>query len=231
MPRISVLIPCHNAARYLTAALQSACEQSPLPYEILVIDDGSTDGSGAIAEGFGSLVRCVRQENRGISDARNRGLDLAVGDLIAFLDADDVWTAESLSVRVAAMDSDPTVDCTSGLVEQFVSPELAAEIRHKLVCPAGTSGARVAGAMLVRRHVFRRVGLFDPAFKVGETLDWVARADAVGVVTRRVDSIVLRRRIHDANTTTRNSRLASDYLRVLKASLDRRRTSSPPVKD
>lgn len=231
-PRISVVVPCYNAARYLAAALQSVCEQSIQPAEVLVIDDGSTDGSGAIAEALGSPVRCVRQENRGISDARNRGIALAGGDVIAFLDADDVWTADSLSIRVAVLEYDPAVECAAGLVEQFLSPELPDEIRRSLVCPPGTSSARVAGAMLVRRHVFDRVGLFDPALQVGETLDWVARADAAGVVARTVDSVVLRRRVHGANTTARNARLTSDYLRVLKASLDRRRTSAPsPVND
>ncbi len=231
-PRISVVVPCHNAARYLAAALRSACEQSLVPLEILVIDDGSTDGSGAIAEGFGAKVCCVRQENRGISEARNRGIALAVGDLIAFLDADDLWTADSLSSRVAVLESDPAVDCVTGLVEQFISPELPNDIRRTLICPPGTSAARAAGAMLLRRNVFARVGLFDPAFKVGETLDWVARACDAGVMTRTVDAIVLRRRIHDANTTLRNSRLTSDYLRVLKASLDRRRRSAqPPAND
>lgn len=231
-PRVSVVVPCHNAARYLAAALESACAQQPHLAEILVIDDGSTDGSDAVAEGFGPLVRCVRQEHRGISEARNRGLALAGGDVIAFLDADDVWTADSVSIRAAVLESDPTVESAAGLVEQFLSPELPDEIRRSLVCPPGASSARVAGAMLVRRHVFDRVGLFDPAFHVGETLDWVARADAAGVVTRTAASVVLRRRIHGRNTTARNSRLASDYLRVLKASLDRRRTSaSPPVSD
>jgi glycosyltransferase involved in cell wall biosynthesis len=225
-PRVSVIVPCHNAGRYLAEALSSACAQVPPPADILVIDDGSTDNSAEIADSFGPLVRCIRQENRGISEARNRGIALAHGTWLAFLDADDIWTADSLSARMAALAADESVECASGLVEQFISPELPEEIRRGLVCPAEASAARVAGAMLLRREVFDRVGLFDASFRVGETLDWVARADAAGVITRQVDSVVLHRRIHDANTTARNARLTTDYLRVLKASLDRRRRAS-----
>jgi glycosyltransferase involved in cell wall biosynthesis len=225
--RISVVVPCYNAARYVADALASISDQPTLPAEVIVIDDGSTDDSHAVVERFAPLVWCIRQDNRGISDARNRGISLASGDAIAFLDADDVWTPGSLSARANILSADPSVECVAGMVEQFISPELPDELRRTLVCAPGASAARVAGTMLVRRHVFDRVGLFDASFQVGETLDWVARADAAGVVTRTIDTVVLRRRVHDANTTARNARIKSDYLRVLKASLDRRRASTP----
>jgi glycosyltransferase involved in cell wall biosynthesis len=227
-PRISVIMPCYNAARYVGEALRSVCGQSPRPIEVIVIDDGSTDESAAIAEGFGPLVRCARQENRGISDARNRGLALARGNVIAFLDADDVWTADSLTRRAEVLDTDTEADCVAGLVEQFVSPELPDEIRARLVCPEGASAARAAGSLLIRRRVFDRIGVFDPSFRIGETIDWIARADAAGVAMRTVDAIVLRRRLHDQNTGVRNAHLRSEYLRVLKAALDRRRTVNQP---
>ncbi|HUQ82055.1 MAG TPA: glycosyltransferase [Gemmatimonadaceae bacterium] len=230
--RLSVVVPCHNAVRYLPDALASIRDQSLSPDEVILIDDGSTDDSHLVAERFAPLVRCVRQENRGISEARNRGIALATGDIIAFLDADDLWTDGSLSARAAVLAADPAVDCVAGMVEQFVSPELPDEIRRTLVCPPGASAARVAGTMLVRRHVFDRVGLFDASFHVGETLDWVARAAAAGTTMRAIDAVVLRRRIHGANTTARNARIKTDYLRVLKASLDRRRVpASSPTND
>ncbi len=225
--RISVIVPCYNAARYLDEALRSACQQWPRPDEVIVVDDGSTDDSSAITDRFGEPVRVVRQQNLGISEARNRGLALATGDVIAFLDADDVWTADSLMRRAAVLNADPVVECVAGLVEQFISPELPDEVRRGLVCPPGWSAGRVAGTMLVRRHVFDRVGRFDPSFRIGETLDWVSRADEAGVVTRSIDTVVLRRRIHDANTGGRSAWARSDYLRVLKAKLDRRRKSAP----
>ncbi|HSA55609.1 MAG TPA: glycosyltransferase [Gemmatimonadaceae bacterium] len=225
--RVSVVVPCYNAERYLAEALGSIVSQSPPPLEVLVIDDGSADGSAAIAEGFSPHVRCVRQENLGISAARNRGLALARGELIAFLDADDVWLPGSLARRLALLDAAPEVEGVSGLVESFISPDLPPERRGSLACPTEPSAGRLAGTMLVRRAVFDRVGAFDPALRVGETIDWVARADAAGVRWRILDEVVLRRRIHGANTTARTPALGSEYLRVLKASLDRRRAAAP----
>jgi glycosyltransferase involved in cell wall biosynthesis len=227
--RISAIVPCYNAARYLEEALRSACDQQPRPIEVIVVDDGSTDESLAIAGRLGPPVMCVHQDHRGISHARNRGLEIARGDVIAFLDADDVWTASSLAARAQVLDSDPSVDCVTGLVQQFISPELPDEVRARLVCPEEASAARVAGSMLIRRRAFDRIGVFDPTFQVGETIDWVARADAGGVVMRTIDTIVLRRRLHDDNTGVRNAHLRPEYLRVLKASLDRRRASPPPA--
>jgi glycosyltransferase involved in cell wall biosynthesis len=233
--RVSLVVPCYNGAPYLAEALASAFEQDPAPDEVIFVDDGSTDDSGSIAASFDSRVHHVRQDQQGISAARNRGITLSTGDLIAFLDADDIWPAGSLSARRTVLEDRPELDCASGLVRSFISPELPDEIRRRLVCPEGLSGARVAGAMLVRRRVFDLIGRFDPSFRIGETLDWVARADAAGVTNQVVEHVVLHRRVHAANTTVRLRDEKAEYLRVLKASLDRRRASvaadSRPGKD
>src|SRR5688572_12326680 len=94
--RVSVIIPCYNTARYLTEALTSACRQTPSPWEVIVVDDGSTDDSAAIAEAFGAPVRCERRPHQGIGATRNHGLACVTGDIVAFLDADDVWTDDSI---------------------------------------------------------------------------------------------------------------------------------------
>ena len=223
--RVSVIVPCYNAERYLAEALTSVLEQRPSPEEIIVIDDGSTDGSAAIAERFAPRVRCVRQEQAGAATARNHGVSLASGELLAFLDADDLWPEGSLASRLTLLDGDRTLDMASGLVKQFISPELPDEIRRTLVCPEATSRGRVAGSMLIRRHAFDKVGEFNPAFRIGEAVDWVARADGAGLVNAVAGEVVLLRRVHTTNTTTRLRDAKSDYLRVLKASIDRRRAA------
>jgi glycosyltransferase involved in cell wall biosynthesis len=232
--RLSLVIPCYNGAAYLAEAVSSVLEQDRAPEEVIVIDDGSTDDSGSIAAGFGSRIAWVRQEPRGTGAARNHGIALSTGDLIAFLDADDLWPAGSLSVRRELLEARPDLDCVSGLTRQFISPELPDEIRRTLVCPEDVSRARVAGATVVRRSVFDRIGRFDPSFRIGETLDWIARADAAGVTNEVVEHVVLLRRVHTANTTSRLKADRAEYLRVLKASLDRRRATAPadaPGKD
>jgi glycosyltransferase involved in cell wall biosynthesis len=222
-PKISVVVPCHNAAAYLKAALDSLLAQRPIPWEIIFIDDGSTDGSGAIAASYGPPVLCYSQENQGIASARNRGLRVAKGDLIAFLDADDLWPANSLGLRLAKLIEAPGLDGAYGLVEAFASPDLPEEERLSLHVPPGTQAGRLAGCLLLRREVFGRVGKFDDNFTVGETMDWIARAEEQGIALGMVDEVVLLRRIHGASTTAKTQRLQADYLRLLRASLARRR--------
>ncbi|NUQ11911.1 MAG: glycosyltransferase family 2 protein, partial [Gemmatimonadaceae bacterium] len=179
--QISVLIPCYQAAAYLGEALQSVFAQSRPPDEIIVVDDGSTDDTASVAREAGRGVRYQRQEHAGIAAARNRAVRLASHELVAFLDADDVWPPSSVADRLAVLETDPGLGGASGLVEQFISPELPDEVRRTLTFVPGASPARVAGAMLLRRALFDQVGLFQARFRVGETIDWVARADAAGV--------------------------------------------------
>lgn len=110
-PTVSVVIPVWNAARYLPETLRSVLRQTRPPEEIVVVDDGSTDESAALAEGFGPTVCVLRQENRGESAARNRGIEAARGEWIAFLDADDLWHPEKLARQLAAVRTHPAVDC------------------------------------------------------------------------------------------------------------------------
>ena len=93
---VTVIIPCYNGAAYLREAIDSALDQTHPPLEVIVIDDGSTDDSAAIAESYGPPVCVIRQENQGESVARNRGIDEAKGDWVAFLDADDLWKPTKL---------------------------------------------------------------------------------------------------------------------------------------
>jgi glycosyltransferase involved in cell wall biosynthesis len=120
-PRVSVVIPYWNAEEFLLETLESVRRQSFERWELILVDDGSTDGSARIAADFASSdrerIRCVAQPgnaNRGQSAARNLGLGLARGDLIAFLDADDVWLEQKLEVQVGIVDAHPEVDVTFG---------------------------------------------------------------------------------------------------------------------
>lgn len=218
--RISVLIPCYNAGAFVGEAIDSALSQSHAAHEVLVVDDGSTDDSAEVAEGYGERVRLIRQPNGGIGAARNRALAEATGDWIAFLDADDVWPHHSLGARATAIAVDPTLDCVAGLTEEFFNTDEVGA----LVAPAKAAAtlARVAGATLIRKALFDRVGDFDATLKVGETMDWIARASDAGARMATVETVVLRRRIHGANTVLRERGAQGDYLKVLRASLARR---------
>jgi len=220
---VSVIVPCFNAAAYLGAALESIVTQDPTPAEIIVVDDGSSDASAGIAQDFGRSVCVIRQANAGIAASRNRGVDASTATLLAFLDADDLWPAGSLARRIAVLATRPDAECVYGAIEQFVTPELDAEARTRLAPIAATMPGRFAGSMLVRRAAFTRVGPFDASLRIGETLDWVARAAEAGLVGVSIPEVVLRRRIHGANTVMRERQRQNDYIRALHASLLRRR--------
>ena len=225
MTTLSVLIPCYNAARYLTEALESALAQGVTLHEIIVVDDGSTDETERAVDAFGERVRYHRQAHAGIAAARNTALELSSGELIAFLDADDVWPHGSLAARLAALEADDSLGYAYGEVEQFVSPELPAEwARRHGAADLTASPARMAGAMLVRRRAFTRVGNFSESLRIGETVDWVSRADSLGVGNRCLSRVVLRRRLHTTNSGLTQGGSRSDYLAVARAALARRRS-------
>ena len=127
-PLVSVIMTLYNGARYIEQALASIVAQTYRPLECIVIDDGSTDEGGAIAQRFS--VRYVYQENRGIARARNRALGLAQGEFVAFLDHDDYWAPQKLELQVRYLQAHPEVDLVLGkehlfMEEGFVSPRLA----------------------------------------------------------------------------------------------------------
>jgi len=223
LERVSVIVPCFNAARYIGEAIESVLTQVLPDDEIIVVDDGSSDDSAKVIASFGGRVCYIHQDNQGISAARNSGLAYASGAHIAFLDADDLWTSESLPLRRRFLTEHVNLDYVYGWVEQFISPDIDETVRQTIGKLPDFQPGRVAGAMLVRRQVFERVGLFDSGFRIGETMDWVARADTAGHQSGDVGEVVLRRRVHGANTVIKERNMQGDYLRVLRAAIARRR--------
>jgi len=219
---VSVIVPAHNAAPYLAEALESVEAQAYGNLDLIVVDDGSTDATAEIAAAHG--VRLRRQPQRGAGAARNAGLELARGDFIAFLDADDLWTAGRLRLQLRAAASRPDVDLVFGEVEQFVSPEVDGD---GLYCPPGSRPAHLVGCLLARAAAFRRVGGFREDLRVGEFVDWCARAEDLGLRSLMLEETVLRRRIHSTNIGLTRRDAAGDYAVVVKAALDRRRRVEP----
>src|SRR5438552_10684660 len=107
---VSVIMPVYNGERYLAAAIRSVLAQTYTAAEVIVVDDGSTDDSAEIVHKFGTAVRYESQLHRGSPDAsRNRGVELARGEYLAFLDQDDLWTNNKLELQVAAATADESL--------------------------------------------------------------------------------------------------------------------------
>ena len=224
---VSVVIPAYNAERYVREAIDSVLAQDHEPCEVIVVDDGSTDGTSDVVAGIPGLRR-LEQENAGIGPARNTGVAVAEGEFLAFLDADDLWMPGSLSRQVAALRADPALDMVFGHAEQFASPESAEEIERSVTFVKEPTPAYLAGTMLIRRAAFDRAGPFPSEFEVGEFVEWYLRAIDVGLTSTMDPRLVLRRRIHESNTGRRMRDSRLDYVRIVKASLDRRRAGGGP---
>ena len=223
---VSVVIPVHDGERYLGEAIESVLGQTAPPFETIVVDDGSTDASAAVAERYAPRVRVCSQPNAGIGAARNRGVSLAQGDHVAFLDADDLWEPRKLELQLTAMAAEPGPDIVLGHVRQFVDPSLDAEAAARIACPAGLQPGYLAGAVLARRDAIERVGPFREDLRVGEFVDWMARARDLGLCEAMLPDHVLSRRLHDANQSVTQRARAGDFVRVAKANLDRRRAAA-----
>jgi glycosyltransferase involved in cell wall biosynthesis len=211
--RISLLIPCYNAAPYLAETVASAWAQTRPPDEIIIVDDGSTDASAEVAATLTPAVRLIRQPNRGVGVALNKALAAATGELIAFLDADDLWVREKLAWQLAALEADPALDGVFGHMELFGDTPAAPPVP-----------GLVKGTLLVRRTAYDRFGIFDPGNRLAEFIDWHGRAVEQGFRWQMLPQTVYLRRVHKASTS-QSARPAqyADYLSTIKAFLDRRR--------
>lgn len=224
---ISVIVPVYNGEKFLNEALTTIESQKcRIPIEIIVVDDGSTDKTASVASEFGSKIRYVYRQNGGIGAARNQGIQIARGNYLAFLDADDLWVEDKLERQFQMFEQDSSLDMVFGEVVHFFSSELDSESLAKFRALPPQMKSYFAGTMLIKRTSFDRVGYFSTSFRVGEYVDWYCRAQENRLKQGMVDQVVLRRRIHGANTTLENKANQLDYVRILHASLQRRRAFS-----
>jgi glycosyltransferase involved in cell wall biosynthesis len=228
-PLISCIVPVYNGERYLGEALESILAQTYRPLEIIVADDGSTDGTAAVAATYGDQVRYLRQENAGPAAARNLGLGAVQGEFVAFLDADDLWHPEKLARQMARFEARRDLDMCVTQAQNFWIPELRDfGARHRDHPGLGETleGYSVC-TLLVRRSLFDTVGDFNPEFSVAEDTDWFLRAFEHGAVMESLPDVLMYRRWHTANVSWRAfasyENLRDVRLQLVKARLDRRR--------
>ena len=223
-PLISVIVPVYNGERFVGEALESVFRQRYDPLEVIVVDDGSTDGTAEVVKGFGSRVTRLHQPNAGPAAARNLGLAKAEGELIAFLDADDLWPEGKLAFQLEHLRSEPDAGLSMGYcrVEKLQGVEGNESTRTNW--PHGSEGCHMlVGAMLTRRAVWETVGGFNAALRYGEDVDWFLRARECGVSFAVSCGIALIHRRHEKNMTLRSEAGKYELTYLFKLSMDRRR--------
>jgi glycosyltransferase involved in cell wall biosynthesis len=221
--RISTITPVLNTEKYIGEAVDSILAQTRPADEIIVVDDGSTDGTPAILHSYGDRIRVIRQDNAGQPSALNAGVAAATGDAFAFLDADDLWMPDKLRLQEEALTGQPELDAVFGGVEQFPSPEIPPEVARTFDVPEGVRPGISKITLLVRRTALERVGGFDGA-AVADFVEWYSRATALGFRAEVLPMLLGRRRHHRGNMgRTRRAAQGDDILRSLKQSLDLRR--------
>lgn len=226
-PLISVVIAAYNAERYLAEAVESVLAQTYQPVEIIVVDDGSTDGTLSVAEAYAERVRVEAQPHHGVAATLNHGLALAQGAYLSILDADDLWLPTKLVQQAELLAAQPEIDFVFCLAQNFISPEVDAAQAAQWQVNFDPAPAYNKGTMLIRRAAFARVGGFDPTWQIGDFLDWYAKAVEAGLTSAMVPQVLYQRRVHGQNLTLRERAKQSDYIRILKAALDRRRGRAP----
>jgi GT2 family glycosyltransferase len=222
MPLVSIIIPVFNGLRFLPEAMASILAQDHPAIEVILVDDGSPDDVPSAAELLPIQPRVLRQHNQGPAAARNLGIRAASGEILAFLDVDDLWPDRMLATCIRWLLDHPATDVVTGRAQLF---------RDQAGQDPGFAGSpsesfdNYIGAAVFRRRAFERAGLFDPLLRFAEDSDWFGRAPHLGATIDRIEMTTLFVRRHDANMTKDLEALDLVPLRMLKNSLDLKRAA------
>lgn len=218
---VCVVIPVHDGATHLPGAIASVRAQTEAAGEVVVVDDGSTDGSADVAKTLG--VRCIRQEQLGAGAARNTGIAAGDATVVAFLDCDDRWLPHKLARQLAAFATDPDL----GWVSARGRVRIEAGAPPLPFAPHLVTGDELPGALgstlLARRKVFDAIGGFDPGYAASEDFEWLRRSRDAGVRDLEIPEALAEIRFHGGNATYARRIQEEETLRALHESVLRRR--------
>lgn len=221
-PLVSAIIPAHNGVKYLAEAIHSIVRQDYHPIEIIVVDDGSTDGTAAVAQGFPQVIY-VRQPNRGPGAARNRGIAEAKGEFLAFLDQDDLWQPGKTRAQVRYLLDHPKSHYVVTDHSRFLQAGVDRPSWLRQDNLERDLGGYEPGSLMARRSVFELAGLFDESLFAGSDVDWFFRAKDARLAMGRIEEPLLLRRFHTDNQSSQVSKLHRDLVAVARSSIQRQR--------
>lgn len=203
LPGVSVIIPVYNRPEFLKEAVESVLNQSYRDFEVIVVDDGSTDSTPDVIDSYRGIIRSVRQENMGVSAARNTGIRASRNNLVAFLDSDDLWETSKLERHVAFFNEHPeALICQTGEIWIRKGKRVNPGTRHQkpsgmifneslhlcLVSPS---------AVMMKKTVFEKVGFFNESFPACEDYDLWLRISCSIPVFLLDEPLVIKRGGHE----------------------------------
>jgi glycosyltransferase involved in cell wall biosynthesis len=226
-PTISVIIPAHNAAAYIAATIDSVRSQTFTDWELIIIDDGSTDATAAIVSQFcqsDSRIQLVVQPNCGVSATRNRGAALARGSLLAFLDADDQWLPHKLAMHLQFMHAHPDVGISFARAE-FLS-QAGVPTGKVTTCALTnlhpqnflyTNPTVTTSNVVIRRNLFQKLDGFDCNINYAEDMDLLFRcASSTTAKIEGIDSVLIRYRIHNTGLSSTLHNMEAGWLQLIQ---------------
>jgi len=226
LPLISVILPFYNSQKHLLASVKSVLEQSYSPIELIVVNDGSTDESGAIVQSLDDKrIIYIEKTNSGAAASRNEGVKVAKGKYISFIDADDLWDKNKLEKQYQSIQKGGnSTHMIFGQVKEIFDEELQVSeaVKNKAKTFVGYSPI----TLFISKNDFLRVGQYNEKWKVAEFIDWYDRAKSKGLSEIVLPNILAYRRIHKGNIDRLVRKDVKQYAAVLKAALDRKRRSS-----
>jgi glycosyltransferase involved in cell wall biosynthesis len=222
MTKVSVIIPAYNGDRYIGQAIESILQQTYGDYEIIVVDDGSSDRTQEILTNYSDRLHYFQQQNQGVAAARNKGLEVARGEYISFLDQDDYFLPEKLSLQVSLLDRQPELGFVNSgwqIVNQQGEGITAVEPWHQLP-KLNAAGIIVwkpvfLGAMLFRRDWLKRTGGFDRQLVQTPDVDLVMRLALLGAKGEWVDRVTVCYRQHSSNASLNSIQQAQELEHLL----------------
>lgn len=222
---VTVVVPVRNRPGLVREAIDSLLAQTRLPDEIIVVDDGSTDGTVRVLETYGDRIHVIRTSGLGPSGARNAGVSAARGDLIGFLDSDDLWPPTSLESQIQVLTGNPSADAVWGASKWVIMPGGAPLFPRP---PSVVEKNLSLCTMLFRRSVFERIGTFNEGLRVGEDGDLFLRARSAGISIIEHQGLVAELRRHDGNMTNEDGAVRRSLFLAAREALRRKSLSGGP---
>jgi glycosyltransferase involved in cell wall biosynthesis len=214
---MSVIAPAFNATAFYDAWLANIQAQGYPNLEVVLVDDGSTDGLWERAQNGPSFLRYLRQDNRGPAAARNAGIAASTGELIAFLDMDDLWAPGHLNRLAAALEGEPGFQMAQGLIRNFLHVDGRA-----FYCSLPYRFINL-GSFVFRRRVFEECGVFEESMRFAEDFDFIVRCWEQGMRKREIEELSLLYHRHETNMTSGKNVVEMGVVAIYKRHLDRLR--------